>query len=57
MSTILSNPAAFDALSAMHHTGLSFGKTIALYGTGFSIGKNIVRVLRGKDNYGADITE
>ena len=55
MSAILSNPAAFDALSAMHHTGLSFGKTIALYGAGFSIGKNIVRVLRGKVNYGVAI--
>lgn len=55
MSVILSNAAAFDALSAMHQTGLSFGKTIALYGAGFSIGKNIVRVLRGKVNYGVAI--
>lgn len=55
MSSILPNSAAFDALAAMHQTGLSFGCTIGLYGAGFSIGKNIVRVTRGKINGGVAV--
>lgn len=39
----------FEVFSAMHDTGLQFGKTIVLYGAGFSIGKNVIRVIRGKE--------
>lgn len=42
----------FEALTAMHDTGLQFGKTIVLYGAGFSIGKNVIRVIRGKERGG-----
>ena len=38
----------FEAFTAMHDTGLQFGKTVVLYGAGFSIGKNVIRVIRGK---------
>ena len=45
----------FEVFSAMHDTGLQFGKTIVLYGAGFSIGKNVIRVVRGKERGGVAI--
>lgn len=55
MNNFLTNSAAFDAIAAMHASGLSFGKTIGLFGAGFSIGKNFIRVVRGKINGGVAV--